>query len=690
MIPSSSTRVVHPSMVLGAYLERLVRGRRVAVLGDAMIGLAERLVERGARLVHAYDPDAARTSEAIARGAGDRGRHVSHAVLGGDLGVRDGAFDLVVVPDLSIFAEPAELLRRARKLAGANGVTVVASPNPEASRRLLDTPRVAGTTQPTYYELYDLVSLQFPVVKMIGQAPFVGYTVADFAAGADLEVSVDTSLLETTEEPEWFIAIASEKKVSVDSFVVVEMSLGDVRAAAGASAHKAHSSPEDKAALVEALSRIAVLTAELEAQHERRREDARQAEVRAAGAGVATERIAELEAQIMKLRDVDARAGDAHVRAERLTHQIRDMDEELRRQRDRATKLAKQLDDEKKARTKAEVELGLARGRAEMPGAKERIEQLTAELSEARGRVVELAVDLEAARARAAELDASSGSSRTRVGDLQERIADLEAALKETDPAIASRIAELEAAIARAESQRSASARRVESLEAALADAIRGRDDLVTKNIALEKRCAELTADRDAAGSSLAPEIDALEARLRERGQRIAQLERDLRESLRVGKDLLDQLEERGFTTEPNGSTNGEPGTPVPETDPDDLAPPTAAAPALAAPAASGPSEAVVAQLDTLASRAARAEADLKAAEWRIAQLEHMLVAEERGYLEPATIELQLEQALLAAQQEIASLRRATGPEGGHVGRGVIEQAVLLHQVANELDRMQP
>ncbi|UQA62148.1 hypothetical protein [Polyangium aurulentum] len=692
MIPSSSARVVHPSMVLGAYLERLVRGRRVAVLGDATIGLAERLVERGARLVHAYDPDAARTSEAIARGAGDRARHVSHAVLGGDLGVRDGAFDLVVVPDLSIFADPAELLRRARKLAGASGVTVVASPNPEASRRLLEMPRAAGTTLPTYYELYDLVSLQFPIVKMIGQAPFVGYTVADFAAGANLEVSVDTSLLEATEEPEWFIAIASEKKVAVDSFMVVEMSLADVREALGTGARRALSpaSTDDKVALAEALARIAVLTAELEAQQERRREDARQAEVRGAGASAANERITELEAQIAKLRDVDARAGDSHVRAERLTHQIRDMEEELRRQRDRATKLAKQLDDEKKARTKAEVELGLARGRAELPGAKERIEQLTAELGEARGRVVELAVDLEAARARAAELEAESGSSRTRMGDLQERIAHLEAALKEPDPSIANRVAELEAAVARSEAQRSAAARRVESLEEALADAIRGRDDLVAKNIALEKRCADLTTELDTASSSLTPELDALEARLRERGHRITQLERELREGLRVGKELLEQLQERGFEGAPDGSANGEPGTPEPEADPSDQPPPTAAAPVLPGPVASGPSEVVVAQLDTLASRAARAEADLKAAEWRIAQLEHMLVAEERGYLEPATVELQLEQALMAAQQEIASLRRASGPEGGHVGRGVIEQAVLLHQVANELDRMAP
>src|SRR5262249_2181606 len=130
----------HPSVVLGAYLEPLVRGRRVAVLGDATIGLAERLAERGARLVHAYDPDPARAAEALARGRRDRDaahRNVTHASLDAEGGVRDGAFDLVVVADVSHFADAVDVVRRARRLVPSNGVVVVAAPNAEAPRRLL-------------------------------------------------------------------------------------------------------------------------------------------------------------------------------------------------------------------------------------------------------------------------------------------------------------------------------------------------------------------------------------------------------------------------------------------------------------------------------------------------------------------------------------------------------------------------
>ena len=41
--------------------------------------------------------------------------------------------------------------------------------------------------------------------------------------------------------------------------------------------------------------------------------------------------------------------------------QLADLEEELRRQRDRAVTLSRQVDDEKRARQKAEIELGIAR-----------------------------------------------------------------------------------------------------------------------------------------------------------------------------------------------------------------------------------------------------------------------------------------------------------------------------------------
>lgn len=680
MTQPNAMRPTHPSMALAAYLERLVRGRRVAVLGDVTLAFGERLVDRGARLVHVYDPNPVRVAEVLARTADHRDRHITHAVLEGDLGVRDGAFDVVVIPDLTLFDETAAALRKMRRLVGNTGVAVIAVANEEAQRRLLDKPSSSKPSTTDYYGLYDLVSLQFPVVRMLGQAPFVGYTLADFGASGELEVSVDTSLLEVTEEPEIFIAIASERKLSLDPFVVVELGLGDVRKSLGTTTTVAAPVVDAEAVAKEAAERAAREEAHRVALEEQK-----------ARAEKAEARAADLEQKIEKLRELEARAGDTHVRAERLTHQIRDLEEELFKQRDRGGKLAKQLDDEKKARTKAEVELGLSRGPKDVPGAKERIEQLTQEVTSVRSRAMELEGELAAAEIGINDLVSDRAALRDRVTELERRLTE---AQSKPNPAFLDKLHKAEKELELAREEKRATEKNAEASVATKAE----RDRLAETNANLEKRVSEFGAERDA----LVADLEALEVRLRERGRRIATLEAELREGLRVGKELLGELEEARALSAAGGSSNGAasangsggqtpPARASSHTNAAE-APVTAdaaeATPAETAPAAPAAipeiPNAVSMQLDALAARAARAEADLETARWRISQLEHAGIGFDREDVEPAAIAVELEQALLASQQELATLRRMTGPEGSHVPAGVIEQAVLLHQVAGQ------
>jgi len=51
-----------PSIILAAYAEALVDGRRVVVFGDATSAVAAELVERGARNVHVYDREPSRAA----------------------------------------------------------------------------------------------------------------------------------------------------------------------------------------------------------------------------------------------------------------------------------------------------------------------------------------------------------------------------------------------------------------------------------------------------------------------------------------------------------------------------------------------------------------------------------------------------------------------------------------------------
>jgi hypothetical protein len=146
---------------------------------------------------------------------------------------------------------------------------------------------------------------------------------------------------------------------------------------------------------------------------------------------------------------------------------------------------------------------------------------------------------------------------------------------------------------------------------------------------AAQQQAAAAGEDRGTVEEAAA-EIAGLEGALLERGRVVAKMARDLREAERVGKELLGELESaRGW----NGS--------------------------------GPPAEDLRGRLDTLAQSAARGEADLTAANWRIAQLEREL-GEARG--EPGSAgraQLELEQALAAARDEVAALRRAMGATGG-------------------------
>lgn len=722
MTPEASLRLgLHPSIVLSAYVEPLVRGRRVAILGDATIGLADELGQRGARLVHVYDPDTARTAEALARVTPGRPHQVSYAVLAGDLGVRDGAFDVVVVPDLSLFTDPADVMRRARRLCSAAGVAVFVTPNSGSSgRRLLprgaDKPEPAPAAAPLgYYELYDLVSLQFAKVRMIGQAPFVGYTVADFTLRGDPEVSVDTSLLAASEEPEHFIALASERPVSLDAYAVIGLPWSDVADAVAPGGATPSARSAERLALAEAEARVTLLTGELEALRERVAEKEREAETRVPVAAALSARVAELEGEVQsrdtKLKETEARAGDNHVRAERLTNQIRDLEEELRRQRDRATKLSKLLDDEKKARTKAEVELGMIRGTT---GSKERIDALTTELAAAQARLADLDLELaetrrrpaappppppsdakllariaeleqqvnvarseasaaaaqrdtaldraqkaearadrvpaltaqlEAAEREKAELAARAQGTTSEVGELTRKLlAERERAASAGKIAAESarRLAEAEKQAAEAGERAAKLAREVADVEAKLAaaEAQLAEEDRraaeLSAELAAARRKAAEAGDDEGAVEAAAAEIAALEAALRDRGHVVAALTRDLRESERVGRELLAELTSaRGW----NGSGGLDLEAAEPRSGVEDLR----------------------GRLDALAQSAARSEADLQAALWRNAQLERELAEARREGGQPPRAQVELEQALAAARDEVAALRRALG-----------------------------
>ena len=225
---ATSSDSTGPSSIVAAltvYVEPLVADARVAVLGDGELGLEVRLLELGARTVHLYDPD----PERVARIADEVPRGVSARMLRDDFDVRDGAFDLVVIPDLGLLPDAAGAIVRLRRVLDPRGAVIAMGRARTAAGDVAVFPELAASTI-EYAELYDLFALQFENVTMTGVLPFRGVVFAELGAGDDLTVSVDTRLVEP-EPPGVFVVVASRDEEPVlDAYAIVQIDPQDEEA----------------------------------------------------------------------------------------------------------------------------------------------------------------------------------------------------------------------------------------------------------------------------------------------------------------------------------------------------------------------------------------------------------------------------------------------------------------------------
>jgi hypothetical protein len=203
---------VTSQLALAVYAESLAERGHVTVIGDSSIGLGSLLVRLGARAVEVWDPDIER-----ARGAAEHAaRGVTVRPLSRDQPeVRD--VDLVVVPDLGCFPDPADLLARVRRMVGGEGAAIVAAANRDGTAN-------EGSPAFDYYELFDLVAREFDCARMIAQLPFYGVTLAELGdEDHSPAVSVDTQLAEMDRPPEVFIVLASQRDVRLDAYSIIEL-----------------------------------------------------------------------------------------------------------------------------------------------------------------------------------------------------------------------------------------------------------------------------------------------------------------------------------------------------------------------------------------------------------------------------------------------------------------------------------
>jgi chromosome segregation ATPase len=546
----------HPSLSLAAYAERFFEGRRVLVVGDATTGLANEILARGARQVLVLDPDAARAARASTTQA-EKG--LTFAVLRDDNG-REGAFDACLIPDLSLFTDPRALLARVRPLVAAGAVTVVATPRVDGKRG--ESFKKGGPLN--YYDFYDALVRHFPAVKMVGQVPFQGFSLVDFSNDEEPEVSVDASLVdEDSRQPIAFVAVASDRKIALDPYAIVQMPTWQAQAAGPA----ASSAELDTArlALVEARARADALRAELESTKEARRqaeqrlaeETRRQAELSRAlhEAGALPRQLEQRlteEARRAELLSVQAtRAQEANAQ---ISRELRAQQEKLQQQTRLATeaqaeraRLASR--EEALSRRLRELEAGREGERAEL----ESLRSAGAESRRVEG--VRRQAEIEARQAEADKLRAEFERLRAEADKLRSEADKLRGDRTRTQAEGTRQQAEIERLRAELSARQNESSGRqaelgrlraeVEALRQNAEEVAAEREALGHRALRAEAALEEFRSEVEGLQESQVSEVTLAEATLRERAREIAALRFEIDRRGAMVRELLEALEAR-------------------------------------------------------------------------------------------------------------------------------------------------
>jgi hypothetical protein len=377
------------SVALAAFAESLVEGRRVVVFGSALSPTPRLLLERGARLVHVCDPAPLRVAEALRRPSVP-GLTLS-SLSDDEVAAREGAVDCVFVEHLGAFDARA-IVEKARSLLAVRGVALFVTPNRDARRPLLP-PSEPAAAPLDYYALYDLVKAQFEYVRMLGQAPFVGYAVVDFAPDGEPEPVVDSDFVPRgSEEPELFIAVAARHRPNVPGHALVQVPLESVLAPTAPAERPLR--PERSAPPPELVKKV-----------EQQEAWIRELEGRAA---VADERADAAEDELEALREKLAHDEGA------VSRQAAEQAESLA-----LSRLAELTADVERERNEKEA------ARRERDAFATRIRDLEAELDEKNGELLAATTELTAKTAELAALGADVGAEQTgELAALEERLTE--------------------------------------------------------------------------------------------------------------------------------------------------------------------------------------------------------------------------------------------------------------------------
>lgn len=300
------------------------------------------------------------------------------ALTPGAIAAFHGKLDVIVVPDATAVPSLVAVLDEARRALGSDGILVVGAEPEDAPVPM----EVSGRSSPVgFAQLHELCAARFGEVRMVGRGPFVGYTLATLDEAAE-GVALDTRLVDgDPPKPEAFIAVASDSAVALEALAVVQVA------------------PEVLHTL------------------------------RAAARGDLEAKVAERD---QKLKDVEQASAERWVKLQRLEHGLKELEDEHRKARDKAVRLQKELEDERKLRQRIELDAQMTRRAPELPKGPDlqpELDRVKSSLAGTEARAASLAADLAAAQARVTAAEGALEESRSRVKALGAEVMNVEAAL---------------------------------------------------------------------------------------------------------------------------------------------------------------------------------------------------------------------------------------------------------------------
>lgn len=279
---------------------------------------------------------------------------------------------------------------------------------------------------------------------------------------------------------------------------------------------------------------------------------------------------------------------------------------------------------------------------AQLEEQRQRNARIDARSDESRERIEELAQVRDAAMNRVVECEAIALASQVAAAHLEKRLASAEEAILERDDAIAALRGELDAF--RSEGEELA------GIDPAVIDELTRRAERAEAALALN------VADLGHVAEAHASETATLEARLRERGEHIASLEKEIARREQLVRELVAALEE---------SREGTPDVRF------ESAPPMGDAEEMGR---------LRKKLDELALEIAKRDGELVAQAWRIEELEGASGSQPQ---QDAVVPAVTGDALARAQDEIDALRQALTQE--HAARLAAESGEELVRARAEL-----